>query len=68
VDWSKKNTKNFTYSTSAYFSTEYDYTSIGFGGGISKDSLDDNREFGIFAIFFLDSWVIIRPTELRNGN
>lgn len=53
-------------------SVEYDYSSIGFGGGITKLFNDKNTEFGMAANVYLDTWKPIYPKELQdfadNGN
>ena len=53
-------------------SVEYDYSSIGFGGGLTKLFNDKNTEVGISANVYLDTWSPIYPKELQdfvdNGN
>jgi hypothetical protein len=53
-------------------SVEYDYSSIGFGGGLTKLFNDKNTEVGIAANVYLDTWQPIYPKELQdfadNGN
>lgn len=53
-------------------SVEYDYSSIGFGGGLTKLFNDKNTEVGIAANVYLDTWKLIYPKELQdfadNGN
>lgn len=53
-------------------SVEYDYSSIGFGGGLTKLFNDKNTEVGIAANVYLDTWKPIYPKELQdfadNGN
>lgn len=53
-------------------SVEYDYSSIGFGGGLTKLFNDKNTEIGIAANVYLDTWKPIYPKELQdfadNGN
>ncbi|RAR46927.1 DUF3570 domain-containing protein [Flavobacterium lacus] len=53
-------------------SIEYDYSSIGFGGGLTKLFNDKNTEVGIAANVYLDTWKPIYPKELQdfadNGN
>jgi hypothetical protein len=53
-------------------STEYDYSSIGFGGGLTKLFNDKNTEIGLAANVYLDTWQPIYPKELQdfkdNGN
>ena len=47
-------------------STEYDYSSIGFGGGLIKLFNDKNTEVGIAANVYLDTWQPIYPKELQD--
>jgi hypothetical protein len=53
-------------------SVEYDYSSIGFGGGLTKLFNDKNTEIGLAANVYLDTWQPIYPKELQdfkdNGN
>ena len=59
---------NFHISGSA----EYDYSSIGFGGGYTRLFNDKNTEINISANAYLDTWQPIYPKELQdfasNGN
>jgi len=56
--------RNSIWSANVSFATEYDYTSIGFGGGYTKLFNEKNTEVGIKANVFLDSWSPKYPTEL----
>ncbi len=56
--------RNFLWNTDVAFSNEFDYTSIGFGGGISKLFNDKNSEISAKANVYLDQWRPIYPTEL----
>lgn len=47
-------------------SVEYDYSSIGFGGGVTKLFNDKNTEVGIAANVYLDTWKPIYPKELHD--
>jgi hypothetical protein len=58
--------RGYTLGASGYFSTEYDYTSIGTGLNFSKISKDKNKEFLVKFQAFFDNWKIILPVELRN--
>ena len=65
--------RNFIWTGHASFSTEYDYTSIGFGGSIAKLFNEKNTEVNIGAQVYLDTWSPKYPTELdsyleTNGN
>ncbi|MEP5341769.1 MAG: DUF3570 domain-containing protein [Algibacter sp.] len=46
------------------FATEYDYTSIGFGGGYTMLFNEKNTEIGISGNIYLDTWSPRYPTEL----
>ncbi|MEX0312976.1 MAG: DUF3570 domain-containing protein [Allomuricauda sp.] len=59
--------RNSIWSANAYFSTEYDYFSIGFGGSYSKLFNEKNTELTLSARVFLDKWNAIYPIELRPG-
>ena len=68
ANWTiKDDKKNYSFGAGASFSQEYDYTSIGGNVNFSKFSKDNNREFGIKLMAFLDSWQVIYPVELRLG-
>ena len=68
ANWTlKDDKKNFSFGAGASFSQEYDYTSIGGNVNFSKFSKDNNREFGIKLMAFLDSLQVIYPIELRLG-
>ena len=56
--------RNFIWNADVAFSNEYDYTSIGFGGGITKLFNDKNSEISLKANAYLDQWRPIYPTEL----
>jgi len=57
--------RNFIWSSDIAFSNEYDYTSIGFGGGISKLFNNKNTELSLKASVYLDQWRPIYATELH---
>jgi hypothetical protein len=66
LGWSVKNVrKHFTAGLVASYSTEYDYTSMGFGANFSKSSADNNREVGLRLQAYFDRWNVILPLELR---
>jgi hypothetical protein len=64
--------RNFIWNADIAFSNEYDYTSIGFGGGVSKLFNNKNTEISLKANVYLDQWRPIYPTELseysKNGS
>jgi hypothetical protein len=57
--------RNFIWSADINVSNEYDYTSIGFGGGITKLYNEKNTEFSLKGNVYLDQWRPIYPTELH---
>lgn len=57
--------RNFIWNTTVAFSNEYDYTSIGFGGGISKLFNNKNSEISVKGNVYLDQWRPIYATELH---
>lgn len=57
--------RNLVWNADVAFSNEYDYTSIGFGGGgITKLFNDKNSEVSLKVNAYLDQWRPIYPTEL----
>jgi hypothetical protein len=57
--------RNFIWNADVSFSNEYDYTSVGFGGGIAHLFNDKNIELSLKANVYLDQWRPIYPTELH---
>ncbi|MFV5696489.1 DUF3570 domain-containing protein [Flavobacterium sp. LB3P122] len=57
--------RNTIWSADISFSNEYDYTSVGFGGGITKLFNEKNTEIGLKVNAYLDQWRPIYPTELH---
>ncbi|WP_445717373.1 DUF3570 domain-containing protein [Flavobacterium sp.] len=57
--------RNFVWNADVAFSNEYDYTSVGFGGGIAKLFNDKNSEVSLKVNVYLDQWRPIYPTELH---
>jgi len=55
--------RNTILTANASVSREYDYSSVGFGGGITKLSNSKNTEVGISASVFLDNWRPVYPIE-----
>ena len=47
-------------------SVEYDYSSIGFGGGVSRLFNGKNSEVSVAANVYLDTWKPIYPKELQD--
>jgi hypothetical protein len=56
--------RNFNWNADISFSNEYDYTSVGFGGGLAKLFNNKNSEISLKANVYLDQWRPIYPTEL----
>ncbi|MBT8315606.1 MAG: DUF3570 domain-containing protein [Maribacter sp.] len=59
--------RNSVYSAQAYVSSEYDYFSIGFGGGYTRLFNEKNTSVSASFQIFLDKWIPQYPVELRNG-
>lgn len=57
--------RNFIWNADVSFSNEYDYTSIGFGGGVAQLFNDKNSEINLKVNAYLDQWRPIYPTELH---
>jgi hypothetical protein len=60
--------RNTIWSANISGSTEYDYTSFGFGGGYTRLMNQQNTELTVKANVFIDFWNTIYPTELRPFN
>lgn len=50
------------------FSNEYDYTSIGVGGGVARLFNEKNTELSVKVNAYLDQWRPIYPKELKDFN
>lgn len=59
--------RNSIINAKAYVSAEYDYFSIGFGGGYARLFNEKNTEVSINAQVYLDKWNSQYPIELRTG-
>lgn len=57
--------RNNVYSGKISFGNEFDYTSIGFGGGFTKLFNEKNTEINISANAYIDRWRTVYPIELR---
>jgi len=57
--------RNFIWNADLSFSNEFDYTSIGFGGGVTKLFNDKNSEISVKGNVYLDQWTPIYPIEFR---
>ncbi|MCB0373493.1 MAG: DUF3570 domain-containing protein [Muricauda sp.] len=56
--------RNQIVSGNASFASEYDYVSVGFGGGYTKLFNEKNTEVSLKGSVFLDTWLPRYPTEL----
>jgi hypothetical protein len=69
IQWNISNPRTkLTMGLNGSFSKEWDYTSRGLGGEISKLSRDNNREFGMRFNAYLDRSQVILPGELQAPN
>lgn len=59
------NDRNSIWSAKLSISSEYDYSSIGFGGSYARLFNEKNTELSINASVYLDNWSLIYPAELR---
>jgi hypothetical protein len=59
--------RNTVISGNISFANEYDYTSFGFGGSLTKLFNQKNTEFQIKANLFFDTWGPQYPIEFRDG-
>jgi len=59
--------RNSVYSVQAYVSSEYDYFSVGFGGGYTRLFNEKNTAIAASFQVFLDKWNPQYPIELRDG-
>jgi len=57
--------RNFIWNADVSFSNEFDYTSVGFGGGVTKLFNEKNTEVSMKANVYLDQWRPIYPKELE---
>lgn len=59
--------RNKIWSGKLSVSAEYDYFSVGFGGGRAWLFNEKNTEFSIHGNVYLDTWNTVYPIELRSG-
>lgn len=59
--------RNSVWTANAYVSSEYDYFSLGFGGGYTHLFNQKNTEVSISGQLYFDSWNPQYPIELRDG-
>ena len=65
--------RNTIWNADLSLASEYDYFSLGFGGGLTKLFNEKNTTIGVSAKVYLDTWNPVYPIELRsfednNGN
>ncbi|WP_373518748.1 DUF3570 domain-containing protein [Pricia sp.] len=59
--------RNSMITANAYVSSEYDYFSLGFGGGYSRSFNEKNTEVSFSGKVYFDKWNPQYPIELRDG-
>ena len=65
MDYShSSDSRNTIWNADASFSKEFDYSSIGFGGGLTQLFNDKNTTLGLSGKVYLDTWNPRYPTEL----
>lgn len=69
VDYShSSDDRNTIWNVNGSFANEYDYMSIGFGGGLTKLFNEKNTTLSVSGNVYLDTWRPIYPTELKAFN
>lgn len=59
--------RNKIWNANAYLSSEFDYFSVGFGGGYTRLFNEKNTELSASAKVYFDKWNPQYPIELRSG-
>ena len=59
--------RNKIWNANAYLSSEFDYFSVGFGGGYTQLFNEKNTEVSASAKVYFDTWNPQYPIELRGG-
>lgn len=59
--------RNFIWNADVAVSSEYDYFSLGIGGGITKLFNNKNSEISLKGNAYLDTWKPIYPIEFRDN-
>lgn len=68
LNWAHENAlKGSGYEVGAYYSTEYNYRSIGLDAGFSKKTHDKNGEFSAKLTGYFDEVKLIYPSEFVKG-
>ena len=57
--------RNFIWNADMSLSTEFNYSSFGIGGGITRLFNSKNTEIAFKSNLYIDSWKAIYPTELK---
>lgn len=57
--------RNFIWNADMSLSTEFNYSSFGIGGGVTRLFNDKNSEISLKSNIYLDNWKAIYPTELK---
>ncbi|MFI0490319.1 DUF3570 domain-containing protein [Flavobacterium sp.] len=60
--------RNFIWNADMSLSSEFNYSSFGIGGGVTKLFNNKNTEISVKSNLYLDNWKIIYPTELKEYN
>ena len=60
--------RNFIWNADMSLSSEFNYSSFGIGGGLTKLFNNKNTEVSVKSNIYLDNWKIIYPTELKEYN
>ena len=60
--------RNFIWNADLSLSSEFNYSSFGLGGGLTKLFNNKNTEVSVKSNIYLDNWKIIYPTELKEYN
>ena len=63
---SSSDDRNTIWNAHVSASAEYDYSSVGFGGGLTKEFNNKNTQVSVSASAYLDTWKPIYPKELQN--
>ncbi len=58
--------RNKIWDAHLSFSREFDYTSLGFGGGYTRQFNEKNTEINLKGSMYLDAWKPVYPTELKS--
>lgn len=68
LSWTMENDKKGTsIGAGVYYSSEFDYQSIGVSGSFSKKTANRNGELGVQLHAYFDQVTLVTPVELRPG-